>query len=292
MLVEVVLGKRARGRERRVKRTDVFEPRPFAGLATETEWVALRELVPSATAEVTLRDPEHADRLVQIATVLPMAYPALVKADGRIVLAVQANGRSGDLSRDLAATLVAALSADPGGYVALTGVSEPGPRLQDLLAHGGGLDSTVHDSFAFWLDGEKPDNPEVAASLERANASILPTVRLRSAESAYWCQVPDKAHVRWVLPDAEDVALDALARLRSAGALTLGEGTRYAGAFRAHGLLVPVFDLPAQVDPTSWEQQLSVLAKSYFEAVADTTALSSDQRQARSVIQARQLTLR
>ena len=42
------------------------------------------------------------------------------------------------------------------------------------------------------------------ASLERANASIYPTVRLAAAHAAYWCRVPDKSHVRWVLAEQED----------------------------------------------------------------------------------------
>ena len=38
-----------------------FERRPFEGLAGETDWVALREILPAATAVVTVR-PEHAAR--------------------------------------------------------------------------------------------------------------------------------------------------------------------------------------------------------------------------------------
>ena len=38
---------------KRTKVRDVFVPRPFAGLADEAEWIALRELVPAATATLT-----------------------------------------------------------------------------------------------------------------------------------------------------------------------------------------------------------------------------------------------
>jgi hypothetical protein len=279
-------------RERTPKVRDVFVGRPFEGLADETEWVALRELVPSATAPLRLADAAHADREVVLATVLPMAWPGLVKDDGRIMLGVQSEARSGDLSRDLGSVLEQALETAPGSFVAVSGLPGPGPRLQDLLADAGALDATLHDTFGFWLDGNAPDDPDVAASLERANGSILPTARLHSARSAFWCRVSEKAHVRWVLPEDEDTALNALARLHAAGELSLGEGTRYAGAFRAHGLLVPVWDVPRDPEPTSWEDAVADLAKRYAEAAADDAPLTGEQRRSRDGLRGRQLTLR
>jgi hypothetical protein len=270
----------------------VFVGRPFEGLADETEWVALRELVPSATAPLKLADPAHADREVILATVLPMAWPGLVKEDGRIMLGVQAEARSGDLSRDLAAVLEQALETDPGSFVAPAGLPGPGPRLQDLLANGGALTATLHDTFGFWLDGNEPDDPEVAASLERANGSILPTARLAAAQSAFWCRVTERSHVRWVLPDDEDTALNALAKLHAAGELTLGEGTKYAGAFRAHGLLAPVWDLPRDAEPAAWEDAVADMSKRYSEAAADSSPLTTEQRRSRDGLRGRQLTLR
>ncbi len=80
-----------------------------------------------------------------------------------------------------------------------------------MLANDG-LDITLRDGFEFWLDEESAD-PEIKASLERANGSIFPTVQLAAAPAAYWCRFPDKAHVRWVLADDEDTALAALSRL-------------------------------------------------------------------------------
>lgn len=279
-------------RERRERIRDVFVGRPFEGLADETEWVALRELVPAATASLALADPASADRPVMLATVLPMAAPALVKPDGRIMLGLQSEARSGDLSRDLASALEQALEAEPGTFVTTSGLPGPGARLQDLLVDGA-IDATLHQTFAFWLDGAEPEaDPEVQASLERANASILPTVRLSAARSAFWCRVPERAHVRWVLPEDEDTALDALARLHAAGDLTLGEGTKYAGAFRAHGLLAPVWDLPRDAEPSVWEGPVADLAKRYTEAVADDTPLDTTQRRARDGLRGRQLTLR
>ena len=65
--------------------------------------------------------------------------------------------------------------------------------------------------------------------MERANEAVVPTVRLTSVEAAYWCQIRDRFHLRWVVPHDEDTLLDALARLHAAGADTVGEGSRYVG---------------------------------------------------------------
>lgn len=275
------------------KAKDIFVPRPFAGLASEADWVALRELVPAATAPLRL-GPDLVDRFgersVTLATVLPMAWPALAKPDGRIFLGLQRGAQSGDVSRDLAFALGTALQAEPGGAVQVASTPADAPRLQDVLADGV-LDITVHDGFDFWLD-EQSSDPEVKASLERANASIFPTVKLATAQAAYWCRFPEKAHVRWVLTDDEDAALVALSRLAAAGELGLGEGTRFAGMFRAHGLLVPVWDLPRDPEATHWDKPLDEFAQRYRDALTGSGELDAAQRRARQGLLARQLTLR
>ncbi|MEV1142704.1 DUF5926 family protein [Micromonospora sp. NPDC049799] len=279
---------------KREKVRDIFVPRPFEGLADEPEWIALRELVPAASAPLKLTPAlveEFGDREVVLATVLPMAAPAMTKPDGRVFIGLQRHQQSGDVSRDLAEALLCALRTEPGGQVAVPPMPGPGPRLQDILVDGP-LEITMHDGFEFWLDPGAADDPTVQASLERANAAIYPTVRLAAARAAYWCQVPEKAHVRWVLPDDEDAALDALARLSVAGTLTLGEGTKFAGMFRAHGRLVPVWDLPEDVPAADWEQPVADFAKRYAEALADATGLDAAGRRARHGLLGRQLTLR
>ncbi|GIJ51472.1 preprotein translocase SecA [Virgisporangium aliadipatigenens] len=281
-------------REKREKVKDIFVARPFEGLIDETEWVALRELVPAASAPLKL-SPELAaeagDRAVTLATVLPMAWPAMHRADGHVFIGLQRHIQSGDVSRDLAAALIAALQTKPGQPVAVPALPGPGPRLQDVLADEG-LKVTLHEGFDFWLAPDAADDPNVKASLERANESIYPTVRLSAAPSAYWCQVPDKAHVRWVLPDNEDAALDALARLAASDAIRLGEGTKFAGMFRAHGLLVPVWDLPLGPPAADWDQPLAEFAKRYSEVLGAGESLTAAERRARQGLLGRQLTLR
>ncbi|MGK5519071.1 DUF5926 family protein [Micromonospora sp. URMC 107] len=279
---------------KREKVRDVFVPRPFEGLTDEPEWIALRELVPAASAPLRLAPAlveEFGEREVTLASVLPMAAPAMTKPDGRVLIGLQRHQQSGDVSRDLAEALLCALRAEPGRPVSVPPLPGPGPRLQDVLVDGP-LEVSMHDGFEFWLDPGAGDDPNVQASLERANAAIYPTVRLAAARAAYWCQVPEKAHVRWVLPDDEDAALDALARLSVAGTLVLGENTRFAGMFRAHGRLVPVWDLPEDVPAADWEQPVADFAKRYAEALADPAPLDAAGRRARHGLLGRQLTLR
>ena len=279
---------------KRQKLRDVFVPRPFGGLVDEPEWIALRELVPAASAPLRLA-PEYVerygDRPVLLATVLPMAWPAMTKPDGRVFVGLQRHVQSGDVSRDVAVALLRALETEPGATVSVPALPGEGPRLQDVLADGP-LAITMHDGFGFWLDDDAGDDPNVAASLERANSSIYPTARMAAAHAAYWCRMPEKSHIRWVLAEDEDVALSALARLSAVGEVTLGDGTRFAGMFRAHGLLVPVWDLPHDPPAEEWEAQVADFAKRYGEAAAVNEELSASERRARQGLLGRQVTLR
>ncbi|ASW57247.1 DUF5926 family protein [Plantactinospora sp. KBS50] len=286
---------RAGGTEpKRQKLRDVFVPRPFEGLADEVEWIALREFVPAASAPLTLRPElaeQYGERPVTLATVLPMAAPALARADGAVLVGLQRHVQSGDVSRDIAEALLCALRTEPGQPVEVPALPGEGPRLPDVLVDGP-LDVTMHDGFEFWLADDAPRDGSVQASLERANASIYPTVRLESARAAYWVRVPEKAHVRWVMPEPEDVTLDALARLAVAGDLPLAEGTKFAGMFRAHGRLVPVWDLPADPPAEHWSAPVADFAKRYAEAAADPTPLDAAGRRARQGLLGRQVALR
>jgi hypothetical protein len=261
--------------------------RPFAGLTDETEWVALREVVPAATAPLSLKG---SDGMVTLSTVLPLAWPGMVTLDGRRFLGLQVASRSGDASRDLAAVLEEVLAGAPGSSFAPVDLAGPGARLQDLLSDAP-LNITVHAGFDYWVEGADDEDGEIAASMERANSSVVPTARLASVTSAYWCRMRQRSHLRWVLPEDEDVLLDALSRL-GAGGLSRGEGTRYVGSFRAHGLLVPVWDLPHEAEADTLEEPAAALRSRLDEALAETAPLTLEQRRARSGLLSRQLTLR
>jgi len=272
-----------------------YVARPFEGLPGECDLIAMREIVPAATAPLELAEGVGDGRTVQLCSLLPMAAPSLVRSDGSIWLGLQVQHNFGDPSRDLAAVLLKALAAEPGeGVVGLTDAPGDGPRLQDLVAGGPDdrLDVTVHDGFDYWIaDVEDPDGT-VAASLEQANRAANPSLRLASVTAAYWTDVGNREHLRWVLPYDEDPLLDALARLHVAGRDVVAEGSRFVGMFRAHGRVVPVWDLPSGTGAEALEDPASDLLAHLEEALADPAPLTGDERAARSGLTNRQLTIR
>ncbi|MBK9738892.1 MAG: SEC-C domain-containing protein [Actinobacteria bacterium] len=265
--------------------------RPFEGIASECDLVALREIVPAATAPLVLVG-EHAGRDVLLVTVLPMAWPAIVRADGQVLLALQTNVGSGDASRDVADALLFALAAEPGEPVAVGRVTSDSPRLQDLIDPAVPLEITVHDTFDFWIDGAADLSDDVRASIERASAYAHPTVKLSSVPSAYWTQIGEKEHLRWIMPHDEEPLLDALARLHATGEDSLGEGTRFVGMFRSQGLVCPVWDLPLGMGAEAVEGAAAAFGERLDAALADGSPLSSAQRRARAGLTTRQVTLR
>jgi hypothetical protein len=269
----------------------VFVARPFEGLPSECDLVALRELVPSATAPVTLGPAVDSGRSVLLCSLLPGAAPALVRQDGEVWAGLQVQHSFGDPSRDLAAVLLKALDAEPGTVVGLTDPPGDGPRLQDLLV-AEPVEVSVHDGFDFWVAGVDDPTGAMHASLDAANAAANPTVRLSSVEAAYWTSMGTKEHLRWVLPYDEEPLLSALARLHVAGRDSVAADSRLVGMFRAHGLLVPVWDLPLGTGAEVLEEPAARFGQELAAALADDTPLSGDERAARSGLANRQLTIR
>jgi hypothetical protein len=150
----------------------------------------------------------------------------------------------------------------------------------------------LHEGFDFWLGEDAEQTDEVRESMERANAAIIPTERLASVEAAYWCQIGSKTHLRWVLPHPEETFLDGLARLHARGESSLGEGTRYVGSFRAHGLIVPVWDLVPGSVADDVEEAAAGFGRRLDEAMAAGSDLTVEERRARAGVVSRQLTLR
>jgi hypothetical protein len=274
---------------------DVIVTRPFAGLAAESDLVAMREFLPSATAPLPLRDGSAA----VLATVLPGASAALVRPDGEVLVGMQVQTRSGDLSADLARALRWAQAAEPGTALPVVGpgVGDGGlVRLQDLLDPGAPLEVTLHADFGWWVtsaDGAEP-SPEALATLERANSVIMPTepVVADGVRSAYWVDTGSRAHLRWVRPEPEDALVAALARLQARGELGLTDGARYAGSFRAHGLLVPVWDLDRELHPKEWAGPVAEFAGRLDAALAETAPLTDAERRAKDALAGKQITLR
>jgi hypothetical protein len=271
---------------------DLSGSRPFEGLAGECELVALREFVPSATVKLPLA--KDAKRIVTLGTVLPLASAALVRADDdeSAFIGLQVQTRSANISRDVAAAVAWALEAAPGDVLSVAQSDDSGDRLQDLLDADAVIEPEVHEDFGWWLAPDAEPTGEVALSLERANEAIMPTHRVGPA--AYWTLAGDKAYLRWVRPEPEEQLMAAMARLSAAGGLSLGEGSKYAGSFRAHGLLVPVFDLDAEPHAREWDKPVAELGDKLAEALSsiENTPLTSEERRSRDGLIGRQVTIR
>lgn len=291
--------------------------RPFEGLAAECDLVALRSFVASATATLDLVEagpvepeptsvipqedapkidlPEGVRNHVRVATILPGAVPALVR-DSRVgaegLVALQTDPEPEDLPAAFADAIDWAAHAAVGADYAPAGTDA---TLTDLINPESELDITVYDDFAWWF-AEGADIPaEIADMLQRANDSIMPTARLTPKSKVgapWWVDAGDRAHLRWVRPEAEDDVMNALARLHAAGHLTLGEGSRFAGSFRTHGLLVPVFDLDNDMHHEEWYPGLDQFDEWLTEAIASETELSTAERRSRDGLRSRQVTLR
>jgi hypothetical protein len=302
-------GKRYKQCHGRLRTGAEFVARPFEGLPRETDWVAFREIVPAATMRTRTVDGTE----VTFATVLPVAWPALRRVDGSVFVGVQAADASADASRDLAAALDAALAADGPGPVTHVDARNATARLQDRLDLDVDPEITVHEGFDFWVDGVLDTDPgdaadpadplsalapQVRASLERANEAVVPTEKLTGADSAYWAQIGESTHLRWIISTPEDEFLDALARLhvqRDDAGLpfsTLGEGTKFAGFFRAYGLVVPVWDLADDATAEGTEEPFAAFVERFEAALAETGELDGETRRARAGLLSRQVTLR
>ncbi|MFF3221334.1 DUF5926 family protein [Nocardia suismassiliense] len=272
--------------------------RPFEGLAAECDLVALCEFVPSATAELKLASGVAAERSVVLATVLPGAVAALVRAgeppSGYVGAQVQFQGA--DLGADIAAAILWTQSAEPGDSLASVESVAGGPRLADVIDPAAPLDITVHQDFDWWVpEGVQPD-PQVAATIEQAKLAIKPSARIAlgpdAVGAAWWVDAGDKAHIRWVRPENEDNLMLALARLHAAGGLQLGEGSRFAGSFRTHGVLVPVFDLDPEMHADEWAKPAQEFDARLAEALASDAPLTAGERRSRDGLRSRQVTLR
>lgn len=272
-----------------------YSARPFAGLPGEPDWVAAYEILPAATATLRLKAdavPAGSPETVTLATVLPMAWPALRRDDGDVLIASQAGSSSGDPSRDLGQALLSALAAEPGTPVTqIPRTTAETPRLQDLIDTNAAFDVAIHEGFDFWVEGQDV-SAEAAESLERANESVVPTERVPGTPYTYWCRIGERTYIRHVISDDEDSATTALARLHAKGESHLDEDRRLLGAFRAGGLLVPVWEVPADSEPADHEAAVADFTTRYAAALAATDALTSDERRARAGLLSRQVTLR
>lgn len=290
-------------RRREREQAQQVPTRPFAGLAYECDLVAMREFVPSATATLPVRAQVAADRELTVATVLPGAVAAVVPSGpggdgdstalGGGLVGMQVQAYSDDIGADLAASVLWAAGASEGESRPAANPTDATPSLTEVLEADGPLEITVHRDFEWWLAASTGENDQVPQeAIAQANELMLPTERIDGVDAAWWVDAGDRAHLRWVRPEDEDDLMVALARVHAAGDLTLGEGSKFAGSFRAHGLLVPVFDLDQEKHPAEWRDATIELGTRLDEALADDGPLTADQRRSRDGLRGRQVTIR
>lgn len=267
------------------------DPRPYGGLAMEADLVALQEFVPSALAKLPVTG---FDRDVYVATVLPGAAGAMVWDDGTAFVALQTQSHTHNPGRDLAFALAWAKDAAPGATLASTAADGTQPALDTLLDATGTLTVEAREDFNWWLPADASLDPATAQSLQAANDTIMPSRQVTGSFDgvAWWIDPGDKAHIRWVRTDDEDKLMRALARISAAGALDLGEGTKFAGVFRTHGIAVPVWDLPVDVAYDTYGPLLEKLDKKIAASIEADEELSADARRALENIKSRQVTIR
>lgn len=285
---EAKLAARAAEREQLQK-----DPRPFGGLAAEADLVALQEFVPSATTTFNVKGTP-----VNIVTVLPGAGAALVREEsegGERFVALQVTSHSQNPGRDLAYALNWVVDAAPGETLQSTVADGSQPELATLLDGSATPAITTYQDFSWWFSEGTQVPPQIQQAFQQANSAVLPSEKVGDGlPGAVWWVNPGggKAHIRWVrTEDNEAQMLAALARIAARGELNLGEGTKFAGAFRTHGLVVPVFDLDPAVDAESYDDALAALDKAITAEYANDAALSAEERKQLDNIKSRQVTI-
>ncbi|MDO5495340.1 MAG: DUF5926 family protein [bacterium] len=287
------MGKASRRKNRaevaaKPKRREVpFVERPFEGITGETGLVAMREILPMAQAKVELKDGTE----VLLVSLLPDQVPAMRREDGSIVVGMQSRMSSGDASRDVAYAIEEALKIEPGSALRLAELPEPGDRLQDLLADDAAIEVELTEDFGFWIDPATERTPEIEDALREASESAVPMAAVEGQDSAYWARM-GKEFLRWIRPEDENELLAALTRLQAKRETDLEEGARLIGAFRACGLLVPVWELVPGTEADELEKPAAEFEKRLQAALAVKEPLTPDEKRVRDGLISRQVNLR
>ncbi|MDO5049840.1 MAG: DUF5926 family protein [Actinomycetaceae bacterium] len=291
------MGKKSR--RKKVGANKPFRPivphvaRPFEGLDAEADLVAMREIIPAATLKAMTTE-EYGSVDFYFATLLPDAAPAIVREDGVILVGMQTRSSTRDAAHDLGVALVAAIDRkkkiDEGAAeygVVRVDVRDAGPRINDMLASTQKME--IQNDLGFWVaDGQKDD--EIASVIEQTSNELIPSKAVSGVENTYWHDM-GKHFVRWIRLEDEDQLFTALARLQAAGELTLGQGDRFIGAFRACGISIPVFEFPGEVDPDTLTEPVQELEQKLSAALENKDPMNEDERRARAGLVSRQVSI-
>lgn len=284
------MGKASRRAKDKPKKVRIkFVSRPFEGLPFEAALVAMREILPSAVLPVKTTADFGSEEIL-IVSLLPGMAAAMRRKDGVLLIGAQTVANSGDVSLDLADRIIKAADLEPGETMVTPEQPEPGKRLQDILDLDFETAMELHSDFSYWVSVEEMDDPQIREAIKQSGDQIIPTVAVDGVDGAYWCRM-SREFVRWVRPEDEDKVLDALARLQHQRELTF-DNARFVGAFRALGLLIPVFELEAGTEADELTTPMAEFAPKFAAAIASDEPLTADERRTRAGIVSRQVTLR
>lgn len=275
------------------RQSSAFVSRPFEGLACEAQLVMLAEFLASATAPLPLAKSQKtvpSGVKVTAATLLPNAFRGIRVSGKSMFLGLQNTFNSGDRSRDAADAIEILADAGPQEYADCQSAVEPGDRLNEIIAADQLLNVTVHEDFEWWHETGVVDGFEVE-DLEDLNSSVIAADPIEGVPAAYLVHLPQRPQIRLALPYPEEASTDAYARLTVAKAEGLGDGTKLLGNFRAHGILVSVWDIATE-DASHMVAPVQRFLQRFSETVASTAALTSDERRARQSVVAKHVTIR
>ena len=264
--------------------------RPFSGLPSEPDWIAMREIIPAATGTAQTTK-EYGAKQVVVTTMLPLAWPAMHREDGTVMLALQTPTTGRDASQDLAAALLAALAAPAGTPIEQVQVAPDAPRLQDVLDLSVDFNLPLHEGFDYWFAPGQELDAETQAGLAQANDSIIETHAVSGIDHAYWCKIGSKVFLRWARAEDEDVVINAISTLQGKRAARIGNG-KFIGAFRTAGIVIPVWEFPRSATAQDIDAATQAFAPAFQDAIGQNAPLDADGRRARAGIVARQVTLR
>lgn len=285
------MGKKSRrNKEAKPKRVRIqFVERPFEGLAFETELVAMREILPAATLKVRTNS-EYGNEELLIVSMLPQMVGAVRRSDGVLLVAMQTVMNSGDLSLDVADRIIQGLELQPSETFNQVDEPQSGVRLQDVLDLDFAAEFTLEEDLAFWVGADELEDPQTKQAIAQTKDQLITTKEIAGVKGAYWTKM-QRLFLRWVRPEAQDEVLNAIARLQNNRELHFGDA-RFVGAFRALGLLIPVFELADGVEADDLAAPLAEFAQKLDAAIADETPLNPEERRAKAGIISRQVTLR
>jgi hypothetical protein len=272
------------------KNQSQFVARPLEGLPLEAQLVAMREILPAAIATAKLTE-EYGGGPARFVTFLPQMERSFKQADGLPVVALQPSNASDDVSQDLGNALVAALAAEPKTAGQPAPLGDPGPRLQELIDPDGETAFELRHSFDYWTEID-PEDESFADAAKRSADGLTPTETVGSVPGAYWAQINGREYLRWSLGVEEELLLNSLARLQARRQAGVMDGSKYAGAFRTLGLVIPVWDLPAGTTAEDLAEPLAEFKVRLDQALAESTPLDPNERRSRAGLVARFLTLR